>query len=87
MKFDHDIELIEALASIYPNSKETPLERCSHLTCMVEGEIVHKAKHLVSASRALRFLTNKQLRKTLQPQHQKRHSRIKIILKMNTSSL
>ena len=50
MKFEQDIDLIEALASIYPGSKRNTLRKM--LTTgrvTVDGTIIHKAKHLVTA--------------------------------------
>ena len=45
MKFEQDIELIEALALIYPNSKRNTLRKMlTSGRVMVEGVIIHKAK-------------------------------------------
>ena len=48
MKFEKEIELLEALSLMHPNSKRNTLRKM--LTAgrvMVEGEIIHKAKFLV----------------------------------------
>lgn len=50
MKFEQDIELIEALAAHFPNSKRNTLRKM--LTggrALVDGKVVHKAKHIVEA--------------------------------------
>ena len=81
MKFEQDIELIEALASIYPNSKRNTLRKMlTSGRVMVEGEIVHKAKHLVSAGSDV-TISDKQTaaKNSPAPEPKKRHSRIKII--------
>ena len=81
MKFDHDIELIEALTSIYPNSKRNTLRKMlTSGRVMVEGEIVHKAKQMVSAGSSV-TVSDKQTaaKNSPAPAPKKRHSRIKII--------
>ena len=81
MKFEQDIELIEALASIYPNSKRNTLRKMlTSGRVMVEGHIVHKAKHLVSAGSSV-TISDKQTaaKNSPAPTPKKQHSRIKII--------
>ena len=81
MKFERDIELIEALASIYPNSKRNTLRKMlTSGRVMVEGEIIHKAKHLVSAGSSV-MISDKQTaaKNSPAPAPKRQHSRIKII--------
>ena len=81
MKFEQDIELIEALASIYPNSKRNTLRKMlTSGRVMVEGEIIHKAKHLVSAGSSV-TISDKQTaaKNSPAPAPKRQHSRIKII--------
>ena len=50
MKFEQDIELIEAVALQFPNSKRNTLRKM--LTAgrvLVDGKPIHKAKHIVNA--------------------------------------
>lgn len=81
MKFEQDIELIEALASIYPNSKRNTLRRMlTSGRVMVEGEIVHKAKHLVNAGSSVTVSDKETAAKNSPaPAPKKQHSRIKIL--------
>ena len=48
MNFEQDIELIEALGEMYPNSKRNTLRKMlTSGRVMVEGKVVHKAKFIV----------------------------------------
>ena len=81
MKFEQDIDLIEALASIYPGSKRNTLRKM--LTTgrvTVDGTIIHKAKHLVIAGSTV-AVSNKDIaaQNSPPPAPKKKHSRIKII--------
>ena len=49
MKVEQETELIEALALIFPNSKRNTLRKMlTSGRVMVDGKIIHKAKHLVN---------------------------------------
>ena len=48
MEFNQDIELIEALAAMYPNSKRNTLRKMlTSGRVTVDGGVVHKAKFIV----------------------------------------
>ena len=81
MKVEQETELIEALASIHPNSKRNTLRKM--LTAgrvMVDGKIIHKAKHLVTPGSTI-TISDKQTAavNSPAPTPKKKHPRIKII--------
>ena len=48
MEFNQDIELIEALGEMYPNSKRNTLRKMlTSGRVSIDGEIVHKAKFIL----------------------------------------
>ena len=81
MKVEQETELIEALASIHPNSKRNTLRNM--LTAgrvTVDGKIIHKAKHLVKPGSTI-TISDKQTAavNSPAPAPKKKHPRIKII--------
>ena len=81
MKVEQETELIEALASIHPNSKRNTLRKM--LTAgrvTVDGKIIHKAKHLVKPGSTI-TISDKQKAavNSPAPAPKKKHPRIKII--------
>ena len=81
MKVEQETELIEALASIHPNSKRNTLRKM--LTAgrvTVDGKIIHKAKHLVKPGSTI-TISDKQTAavNSPAPAPKKKHPRIKII--------
>ena len=81
MKVEQETELIEALASIHPNSKRNTLRKM--LTAgrvTVDEKIIHKAKHLVKPGSTI-TISDKQTAavNSPAPTPKKKHPRIKII--------
>ena len=81
MKVEQETELIEALASIHPNSKRNTLRKM--LTAgrvTVDGKFIHKAKHLVKPGSTI-TISDKQTAavNSPAPAPKKKHPRIKII--------
>ncbi|MCH1527061.1 MAG: RluA family pseudouridine synthase [Candidatus Poseidoniaceae archaeon] len=81
MKFEQDIELIEAVALQFPNSKRNTLRKM--LTAgrvLVDGKPIHKAKHIVNAGSTVTISDKESAAKnTPPPMPKKRHPRIKIL--------
>ncbi|MBT4066715.1 MAG: RluA family pseudouridine synthase [Euryarchaeota archaeon] len=81
MKFEQDIELIEAVALQFPNSKRNTLRKM--LTAgrvLVDGKPIHKAKHIVNAGSTVTISDKESAAKnTPPPMPKKRQPRIKIL--------
>ena len=81
MKFEQEIELIEAVALQFPNSKRNTLRKM--LTAgrvLVDGKPIHKAKHIVNAGSTVTISDKESAAKnTPPPMPKKRHPRIKIL--------
>ena len=81
MKFENEIELLEALSLMHPNSKRNTLRKM--LTAgrvMVDGNIIHKAKFLVPNGSTI-SISNKETasRSSPPPSVKKQNTRIKIL--------
>lgn len=81
MKFEKEIELLEALSLMHPNSKRNTLRKM--LTTgrvMVDGEIIHKAKFLVQNGANI-SVSNKETasKSSPPPSVKKQNPRIKIL--------
>lgn len=81
MKFKEDIELIEALALHFPNSKRNTLRKMlTEGRALVDGKAVHKAKHLVEAGSSVTISDREKAAITSPPPVPKKpHPRIKIL--------
>tara|TARA_B100001559_G_scaffold318631_1_gene326194 strand:- start:510 stop:1379 length:870 start_codon:yes stop_codon:yes gene_type:complete len=81
MKVEQETELIEALAFIFPNSKRNTLRKMlTSGRVMVDGKIIHKAKHLVNPGATI-TISDKQTAavNSPAPAPKKQHPRIKIL--------
>ena len=81
MKVEQETELIEALALIFPNSKRNTLRKMlTSGRVMVDGKIIHKAKHLVNPGATI-TISDKQTAavNSPAPAPKKQHPRIKIL--------
>ena len=81
MKVEQETELIEALAFIFPNSKRNTLRKMlTSGRVMVDGKIIHKAKHLVNPGATI-TISDKQTAavNSPAPAPKKKHPRIKIL--------
>ena len=81
MKVEQETELIEALAFIFPNSKRNTLRKMlTSGRVMVDGKIIHKAKHLVNPGATI-TISDKQTAaaNSPAPSPKKQHPRIKIL--------
>jgi len=81
MKVEQETELIEALALIFPNSKRNTLRKMlTSGRVMVDGKIIHKAKHLVNPGATIK-ISDKQTAavNSPAPAPKKQHPRIKIL--------
>jgi len=81
MKFENEIELLEALSLMHPNSKRNTLRKM--LTAgrvMVDGNIIHKAKFLVQKGSTI-SISNKETasKSSPPPAAKKQNPRIKIL--------
>ena len=81
MKFENEIELLEALSLMHPNSKRNTLRKM--LTAgrvMVDGNIIHKAKFLVPNGSTI-SISNKETasKSSPPPSVKKQNPRIKIL--------
>ena len=81
MKFENEIELLEALSLMHPNSKRNTLRKM--LTAgrvMVDGNIIHKAKFLVPNGSTI-SISNKETasKSSPSPSVKKQNTRIKIL--------
>lgn len=81
MKFKQDIELIEALTAHFPNSKRNTLRKMlTEGRALVDGKVVHKAKHLVEAGSSVTISDREKAAITSPPPVPKKpHPRIKIL--------
>jgi len=81
MKFKEDIELIEALKAHFPNSKRNTLRKMlTEGRALVDGKVVHKAKHLVEAGSSVTISDREKAAITSPPPVPKKpHPRIKIL--------
>ena len=81
MKVEQETELIEALAFIFANSKRNTLRKMlTSGRVMVDGKIIHKAKHLVNPGATI-TISDKQTAaaNSPAPSPKKQHPRIKIL--------
>jgi 23S rRNA pseudouridine1911/1915/1917 synthase len=81
MKFKQDMELIEALAAHFPNSKRNTLRKMlTEGRALVDGNAVHKAKHLVEAGSSVTISDRENAAISSPPPVPKKpHPRIKIL--------
>jgi 23S rRNA pseudouridine1911/1915/1917 synthase len=81
MNFEQDIELIEALGKIYPNSKRNTLRKMlTSGRVMVEGKVVHKAKFIVEKGNTV-IVSDRETAalSSPPPAPKKKHSRVKVL--------
>ena len=81
MKFKQDIELLEALSQIYPNSKRNTLRKMlTSGRVSVDGRTVHKAKFVVNTGSDV-LISDRETATKLSPPpvNKKQYSRIKIL--------
>ena len=81
MKFEKEIELIEALSAHFPKSKRNTLRKMlTEVRALVDGKVVHKAKHIVPAGSSVTIADREQAAISSPPPQPKRpHPRIKIL--------
>ena len=81
MKFDKEIELIEALSAHFPKSKRNTLRKMlTEGRALVDGKVVHKAKHIVLVGSSVTIADREQAALSSPPPQPKRpHPRIKIL--------
>ena len=81
MKFETEIELIEALSAHFPKSKRNTLRKMlTEGRALVDGKVVHKAKHIVPAGSSVTIADREQAAISSPPPLPKRpHPRIKIL--------
>ncbi|RJV01342.1 MAG: RluA family pseudouridine synthase [Candidatus Poseidoniales archaeon] len=81
MRIEQDLELIEALAKQFPNSKRNTLRKMLTMgRVMVDGKVVHKAKFLVqSGSEVTISDKDSAVKNSPPPKPKKKHSRIKVL--------
>jgi len=81
MKFEKEIELIEALSAHFPKSKRNTLRKMlTEGRALVDGKVVHKAKHIVPAGSSVTIADREQAAISSPPPLPKRpHPRIKIL--------
>ena len=81
MEFDKDIELIDALGEIYPNSKRNTLRKMlTSGRVKVGNEVIHKAKFIVKKGDSVTISDRETAAKESPPPIQKKkHPRIKIL--------
>ena len=81
MKFEKEIELIEALSAHFPKSKRNTLRKMlTEGRALVDGKVVHKAKHIVPAGSSVTIADREQAAISSPPPQPKRpHLRIKIL--------
>ena len=81
MKFEKEIELIEALSTHFPKSKRNTLRKMlTEGRALVDGKVVHKAKHIVPAGSSVTIADREQAAISSPPPQPKRpHPRIKIL--------
>ena len=81
MKFEKEIELIEALSAHFPKSKRNTLRKMlTEGRALVDGKVVHKAKHIVPVGSSVTIADREQAAISSPPPQPKRpHPRIKIL--------
>ncbi|MDP6870090.1 MAG: RluA family pseudouridine synthase [Candidatus Poseidoniaceae archaeon] len=81
MQFKEDMELIEALASHFPNSKRNKLRKMlTEGRILVDKKIIHKAKYIVKKGSKISILNKKEVvDKPIKKSQKTPHSRIKIL--------
>ena len=81
MKFETEIELIEALSAHFPKSKRNTLRKMlTEGRALVDGKVVHKAKHIVPVGSSVTIADREQAAISSPPPQPKRpHPRIKIL--------
>jgi len=81
MNFEQDIELIEALGKIYPNSKRNTLRKMlTSGRVMVDGKVVHKAKFIVEKGNCITVSDRETAAiSSPPPTTKKKHSRVKVL--------
>tara|TARA_B110000444_G_scaffold121204_1_gene113996 strand:- start:7223 stop:8095 length:873 start_codon:yes stop_codon:yes gene_type:complete len=81
MKFENEIELIEALSLLFPNSKRNTLRKMlTEGRAMVDGKVVHRAKFIVPVGDSVTIADRVEAAITSPPPQTKRpHPRIKIL--------
>ena len=81
MKFNQDIELIEALATMYPDSKRNTLRKMlTSGRVTVDSEVVHKAKFIVEKGKPV-VVSDRETAaiSSPPPAPKKKHPRVKIL--------
>ena len=81
MEFNQDIELIEALAAMYPNSKRNTLRKMlTSGRVTVDGKVVHKAKFIVEKGK-ISAVSDRETAaiSSPPPAPKKRHPRVKVL--------
>ncbi|NCF97303.1 MAG: RluA family pseudouridine synthase [Euryarchaeota archaeon] len=81
MDIKEDIELLEALAQYFPNSKRNKLRKMlTEGRALVDGEVVHKAKHIVNKGSILTVADRESAAvSSPPPTPKKQHPRVKIL--------
>ena len=81
MEFNQDIELIEALAAMYPNSKRNTLRKMlTSGRVTVDGKVTHKAKFIVEKGKQVAVSDRETAAiSSPPPAPKKRHSRVKVL--------
>jgi len=81
MEIKEDIELLEALAQYFPNSKRNKLRKMlTEGRALVDGKVVHKAKHIVNKGSILTVADRESAAvSSPPPAPKKQHARIKIL--------
>ncbi len=80
MEFNQDIELIEALAEMYPNSKRNTLRKMlTSGRVSVDGEIIHKAKFILKKGKKVIVSDRESAAISSPPPSPRKPSRVKLL--------
>ena len=80
MEFNQDIELIEALAAMYPNSKRNTLRKMlTSGRVSIDGEIIHKAKFILGKGKKVIVSDRESAAISSPPPSPRKHSRVKLL--------
>ncbi len=81
MKTEQDIELLEALSHIFPNSKRNTLRKMlTEGRVLVDDKVIHKAKFVVEKGSVIEISNRENaIKNTPPPEPKKKHHKIKIL--------
>ena len=81
MKTEQDIELLEALSHIFPNSKRNTLRKMlTEGRVLVDDKVIHKAKFVVEKGSVIEISNRENaIKNTPPPEPKKKHYKIKIL--------